>query len=86
MYVYKYVAVQPRTYSDLLGSQNTTNTTNITNIVALKVPLWGSIGLRPLSFTPTQKKLSTYFCAVQHFSRGKRHLRDHRCVNNDAVT
>lgn len=71
MYVYKYVAVQPRTYSDLLGSQNTTNTTNITNKMTRKVPFWGSIGLRPLSFVSTQKKLSTYFCAVQHFSRGR---------------
>jgi hypothetical protein len=36
MYVYNYCAVQPRTYSDLLGSQNTTNTTNLVNEMARK--------------------------------------------------
>ena len=61
MYVYKYVAVQPRTYSDLLGSQNTTNTTNISNKMTRKVPFWGSIGLRPLSFVPTQKSYQHTF-------------------------
>ena len=86
MYVYKYVAVQPRTYSDLLGSQNTTNTTNITNKMTQKVPFWGSIGLRPPLFCLHAKKVINILLCSATFFQGKRHLRDHRCVNNDAVT